>query len=169
MPTARITTLTAIAISFGLLLWKPLLDPVPTLIWNVSSSVPIGLYLVEKRLPMRREIGVLRLPDRAALIASERRYLPRGVWLLKPVAATKHDVVCRFGAKIFINGRHVARALRTDKKHRPMPAWKGCRRLKSNQFFLLSTHRDSFDSRYFSPVDGALVVGTAKPILLLDQ
>jgi type IV secretory pathway protease TraF len=81
------------------------------LLWNASLSVPIGLYRVEIRLPSRGEVAVVKLPKRAALIASERHYLPRGAWLLKPVAGAESNVVCRFGHHVFIDGRLVARAL----------------------------------------------------------
>jgi type IV secretory pathway protease TraF len=99
------------------------------------------------------------------LIASERHYLPRGAWLLKPVAASKGDRICRFGVYVFVNGKLVASALLTDKDHRPMPTWRGCATLKTDHVFLLSVHKDSFDSRYFGPVDRTSIAGTAMPIL----
>lgn len=161
--------LLAVAISVVFLAWKPLVEPRPRLLWNASASVPIGLYWIENHPPERGEIAVLQLPEWAALIASERRYLPRSVWLLKPVVASKGDLVCRFGAYVFVNGRLVAKALTADKKHRLMPSWQGCRAIRFEQAFVLSRHRDSFDSRYFGPVDHALIAGTAEPILLLNR
>jgi type IV secretory pathway protease TraF len=50
-----------------------------------------------------------------------------------------------------------------------MPFWQRCRRLIRNQFFLLSKHRGSFDSRYFGSVESSSIAGTAKPILLFGQ
>jgi conjugative transfer signal peptidase TraF len=168
MSTARGKVLFATAGSIIFLAWKPFADLVPKLLWNASASVPVGLYWIENRPPMRGEIAVLKLPEWVALIASERQYLPRKVWLLKPVAASNADVVCRFGAHVFVNGKHVAKALLVDKNHRQMPTWRVCKILNAEQVFVLSRHRDSFDSRYFGPVDRAFVAGTAKPIMLFE-
>jgi conjugative transfer signal peptidase TraF len=166
MLAEREKVLLVAAISIAFLAWKPLVDPIPRLLWNASASVPIGLYWIENHSPNQGDIGVLQLPEWAALIASERQYLRRGAWLLKPIAASKGDLVCRFDAYVFVNGKLVARALLADKKHRPMPQWRGCMTLKSEQVFLLSKRKDSFDSRYFGPVDRASIAGTAKPMLL---
>jgi type IV secretory pathway protease TraF len=157
----------AVAFSISMLAWKPLIDPAPMMLWNVSASVPRGVYRIEKRRPIRGEIAVLHLPEWAALFASERRYLPGGAWLFKPVAATNGSMICRFGICIFVDGKLVTSALAADKRRRAMPKRRGCSKLKFDQFFLLSRHRDSFDSRHFGPVDGTLIVGTAKPILLV--
>ena len=162
-------TMFATVSAVAFLLWKPFIDPLPMLIWNASASVRVGLYHIDKRRPVRGEIAVLKPPKWAALIADERHYLPRSAWLLKPVTAVNGDIVCKFGVYVFINGRTVARALRHDKLSRPMPKWKGCLKLKSGQLFLLSKHWDSFDSRYFGPVESSLVIGTAHPVILVGK
>jgi conjugative transfer signal peptidase TraF len=169
MLSRRGKVLLTLAVSIVFLAWRPLVHPLPKLLWNASASIPIGLYQIENRLPKRGEIAVLKLPEWAALIASERHYLPCEAWLLKPVAASNGDFVCRFGAHVFVNGKRVAKALPADKKHRPMPSWRGCKTLNAEQMFVLSRHRDSFDSRYFGPVDRALIAGTVKPIVILHQ
>ena len=138
------------------------LKPMPRLMWNASESVPIGLYWIEYRQPNLGEIAVLKPPEWVQLIADERHYLPIFAWLLKPVVATNGAIICRFGRMIFVNGKLVARAHLQDKLGRNLPTWKGCKVLRSSQVFLLSKHRDSFDGRYFGPVDTALIIGTAK-------
>jgi type IV secretory pathway protease TraF len=140
---------------------KPLFDPVPLVIWNASKSVPIGWYLVAKRQPYLGEIAVIRPPEWVEIYASTRGYLPLQTPLLKPVRATESSIVCRFGRYVFIDGKLVAIAKYLDTNHRMLPMWKGCRALKSDEVFVLGMHRDSFDSRYFGPVDRAQVLGTA--------
>jgi conjugative transfer signal peptidase TraF len=151
---------------FGLacMLVEPLFNPQPILIWNASDSVPIGWYWVSKRPPNIGEIAVISPPEWVRLYASERGYLPSDVWLLKPVAAVHPALVCRFGRYVFINGKLFAKAKDHDRMHRPLPVWKGCQTLKPNRIFVLGRHRDSFDSRYFGPIDHAQVSGTATPI-----
>ncbi len=99
-------------------------------------------------------------------MADARRYLPAKAVLLKPVVAIDGDIVCRYGAHVFVNGRLRAKALSQDNEVRPMPSWKGCRTLHSGQVFVLSWRKDSFDGRYFGPVDSGDVLGTAEPIFL---
>ncbi len=140
---------------------KPLINPVPLFIWNASNSVPIGLYLLSKRQPNFGEIAVIRPPEWVEIYASSRGYLPLQTPLLKPVRAIKGSIVCRFGRHISIDGKLVSRAKYLDTNHRMLPVWKGCRTLKSDEIFVLGQHRDSFDSRYFGPVDRGQVLGTA--------
>jgi type IV secretory pathway protease TraF len=157
----RKNLLSVSALAVAAMAMKPVFDPVPLVIWNASKSVPIGWYFVAKRLPNLGEIAVIRPPEWVEIYASTRGYLPLQIPLLKPVRATKNSIVCRFGLYVFIDGNMVARANYLDTKHRMLPVWKGCRALKSDEIFVLGTHRDSFDSRYFGPVNQTQVLGTA--------
>jgi conjugative transfer signal peptidase TraF len=149
------------AVGLAFLTMKPLVNPVPLLIWNASDSVPIGWYLVSKRRPNIGEIAVIRPAEWVQIYASSRGYLPKDVWLLKPIYAVHPSIICRFGRYVFVNGKHAAKAKFVDKMGRVLPVWKGCKALKPNQYFVLGHHRDSFDSRYFGPVDKSQVVGAA--------
>ena len=137
----------------------------PLLIWNASSSVPIGLYLVDPKPPGAGDLAVVRLPVRTAALAHDRGYLPRGVYLLKPVAAIGGDRVCRHGTHIFVRGALLARALAADSRERPLPRWQGCRILRAGEVFLLSHAPASFDGRYFGPIQPDASVGRARLIL----
>jgi type IV secretory pathway protease TraF len=143
---------------------KPFLNPVPLLIWNASESVPIGWYFVEKRRPVIGEIAVIKPVDWVQIYVSSRGYLPQSVWLLKPIFAANPSIICRFGAYVFVDGKRVAKAKIVDKMHRHLPVWKGCKALTSTQYFILGRHRDSFDSRYFGPIEQRQIVGTAFPL-----
>jgi type IV secretory pathway protease TraF len=157
-----VTVLAAAGIAF--LAAKPLVNPVPLLIWNASESVPIGWYVVAKRQPMIGEIAVIKPVDWVQIYASSRGYLPKNVWLLKPIFATNPSIICRFGSYVFVNGKYVAKVKIVDKLHRVLPVWKGCKALRSTQYFVLGHHRDSFDGRYFGPIEQRQVVGTAFPL-----
>ena len=157
-------TLGVAALALAFLAAKPLINPSPILIWNASESVAVGWYFVAKRLPKISEIAVLKLPKWIELFASERGYLPKNVWLLKPIAATEPSIICRFGPYVFVDGKHLAKVKTLDKKHRLLPVWKGCTALNPTQSLVLGRHRDSFDSRYFGPIDRDQVIGTAFPL-----
>jgi type IV secretory pathway protease TraF len=66
---------------------------------------------------------------------------------------------------VTIDGRDVAAALRHDRFGRPLPSWSGCRRLGTEELFLIAPNSAaSFDSRYFGPVTRAQVIGRALPV-----
>ena len=81
--------------------------------------------------------------------------------MLKPIFAIYPSIICRFGSHVFVDGKHVGKAKTTDKMHRLLPVWKGCEILTPAQYFVLGRHRNSFDSRYFGPIEKRQVVGTA--------
>lgn len=161
---ARFAPLAIATVASATVLIAPFARSNPVLIWNASASVPIGLYVVERRSPRIGEIAVLQPPKWASALADQRRYLPSSAVLLKPVAAIEGDVVCRFGAYVFVNGRLRAKALEHDKMKRPLPSWTGCWRLRTGQCFVLSKRKDSFDSRYFVTVEKRRVFGTGRLI-----
>ena len=133
----------------------------PLLIWNASASVPTGLYWVVWTLPSTGDLAVVRLPTHISTLAADRKFLPRTAYLLKPVAAINGDRVCRFGDRVFIRGAFTARALASDRHWRPLPRWRSCRILQLEEVFLLSNEPESFDSRYFGPIQGQHIVGRA--------
>ncbi|WP_083528433.1 S26 family signal peptidase [Hyphomicrobium sp. CS1BSMeth3] len=133
----------------------------PMFLWNTTPSVPLGLYLITSAPSSAGSIVVARLPSSAAQLAARRSYLSATAYLLKPVAATNGDRVCRFGAHIFVRHKLAALALATDHRARPLPRWQGCRTLRAGEVFLLGATPDSFDSRYFGPIGSEMVIGTA--------
>ncbi|WP_027168842.1 S26 family signal peptidase [Mesorhizobium sp. WSM3224] len=138
----------------------------PWLIWNVSASVPIGLYRIA---PGRKidvgDIAVVMPPEPLSGFLAERTYLPRGVPLLKHVLAIGGQTVCRRGATIIAHRKIYGTALDHDSKGRPLPVWWGCRVLADGEAFLMNWDAaDSFDSRYFGPLPISSIVGRAVPI-----
>ena len=141
------------------------LVPTPRLVWNVSASAPIGFYWRVAGAPSRGDLVLARAPLWARRLAAERRYLPLNVPLLKRVAAVAGDVVCASGDAISIDGRLVAYRLASDRMGRPLPQWEGCETLGAGEFFLLMADApDSFDGRYFGPVQRHDTIGRLVPV-----
>ena len=138
------------------------------LVWNASASVPVGLYAVRPADRIRTGVLVLvRPPERIAAYMDERRYVPRGVPLLKRVEALASDTVCRRGDIVTVNGEPRAVALAADRFGRPLPVWSGCRRLQNGQVFLLNRDApESFDGRYFGVLPASLIIGRATPLMI---
>ncbi|HEY5239793.1 MAG TPA: S26 family signal peptidase [Rhizomicrobium sp.] len=139
--------------------------PSPKLIWNASASAPIGFYAVLPSHPL--DVGdfvVAMPPDALAAFFAVRHYLPKGVPLLKHIAALPGQTVCRCGAVVTIDGVPIALALTRDRAGRPLPIWQGCHAISANEIFLLNRSvPDSLDGRYFGPLPMASLIGRAKP------
>lgn len=136
------------------------------LVWNASASVPLGLYRIDPDPAYRvGDMVAVRPSPALARFMAERRYVEANVPLVKPIAATGGATICRLGLRVTINGWTAAFALARDRIGRPLPSWSGCRRLKPDQLFLIApSHPDSFDSRYFGPVDREQILGSAAPL-----
>lgn len=140
--------------------------PVPALIWNVSESVPIGLYQVRPtgRLSVTKLV-VAFPPDPLATFLAERRFLPRGVPLIKRILALPGQTVCRNGLTITVDGINMGRARERDHLGRPLPNWRGCKIVANGDVFLMNWDEPaSLDSRYFGPIPAAAIVGRAEPL-----
>ncbi|WP_026784624.1 S26 family signal peptidase [Pleomorphomonas koreensis] len=135
-------------------------------VWNVSSSVPIGLYRIEPvdRLEITDLVAVM--PDEPlADYMVERGYIGRGVPLLKHVAALPGQDVCRTGRTITVDAVPFGDALDRDRLGRDLPVWQGCERIADGDLFLMnSSVRDSLDGRYFGPIPARAVIGKATPL-----
>jgi conjugative transfer signal peptidase TraF len=141
-----------------------LATPRPLLVWNVTHSAPVGLYRHVFADLERGAWVLVRAPHAAADLAASRGYLPRSVPMVKQVAATSGDRVCRFGQSVTVNGRSVATALWQDSVGRKLPVWSGCTALNDDQIFLITSPPTSFDSRYFGPVPVPNVIERIAPL-----
>ena len=138
----------------------------PRLIWNASASTPVGFYTIG-------EVGNLEVTDLVAVDApeplatflSDGGYLPRGVPLLKRVAAHPGQRVSRTGHVITVDGVPMGDALDRDRRGRLLPIWRGCQLVANGELFLMNWQvRDSLDGRYFGPLPATAVIGRATPL-----
>lgn len=140
--------------------------PAPKLVWNASTSVPIGLYAIHPIDGIQSGDLVLVLPPEAvARYLSQRGYLPQGVPILKHVLALPGQSVCRVERTITVDGAAVGDALDRDRRGRDLPVWQGCRIVGDEEMFLMNWRSDSsFDGRYFGPLPASTIVGRAAPV-----
>lgn len=141
------------------------LSPAPRLIWNPSASAPVGLWRVHPGAPVSAGDMVLATtPEAVRWLAAERRYLPGNVPLLKRVAAVRGDYICALDEAVHVNGRLAAYRRAADPQGRPLPWWRDCRPLRDGEYLLLMDAPDSFDGRYFGPVEAGAIIGRARPL-----
>jgi len=141
-------------------------DIPPLLVRNVSVSVPVGLYVRAIAAPAEPgHLVAFRTPPGAAAYVAA--YLPfhDAHPLLKPVLAVAGDRVCLENAGYTLNGTWFAPTATHDPHGRPMPVWRGCRRLAAGELFVFSSRtRWSFDSRHYGPIDRADLLGVYLPL-----
>jgi conjugative transfer signal peptidase TraF len=136
------------------------------LIYNPSASAPVGWYFIRSATALRaHDIVLASAPEAVATLADERHYLPRGVPLLKEIAAVDRQLVCVRDSTVSIDGAPAAHTRQRDGAGRELTLWNDCRVLADGELFLLSHHSDaSFDSRYFGPIRRDAVIGQAIPL-----
>jgi conjugative transfer signal peptidase TraF len=139
------------------------------LIVNVTPSVPVGLYWIERRVPARGDFVLVALSSKYRDLAVGRGYLREHHHLLKNVGAMAGDHVCRRGSAVWINGHIRVWLRRTDGSGRALPGWRGCRHLRGGELFVVGTDRSSFDSRYFGPILRSDVIAVAGPLWVLRR
>jgi conjugative transfer signal peptidase TraF len=138
----------------------------PKFIWNASASVPIGLYAIRPAGALQvTELVVVRPPTPLASFLDERRYLPKGVPMLKRILALPGQTVCRTDRTITVDGTAMGQALDHDRSGRALPVWRGCRAVARDEVFLMNWQsEDSFDGRYFGPLPASTIAGRADPL-----
>lgn len=143
-----------------------LLSPRPRLIWNASASAPIGLYAIDVDGPFTAgDLVAIDTPEPLAVFLARRRYLPKGVPLLKHIAGMPGQTACRFGLAITLDGVRLGDALTRDRAGRALPAWRGCHRIMAGEFLPMNARvRDSFDGRYFGVLPSTRIIGRAVPV-----
>ena len=158
------TILTAIGAT--VLLLSTIGGAAPRYIWNVSNSVPAGLYRVE---PVDQlivtELIAVQPPDPLASFLDLNGYLPSGVPMLKRVLALPGQTVCRTGLTVTVDGLEMGLARSRDGRNQPLPDWQGCRVIADDELFVMNWQSlDSLDSRYFGPIPTSAVIGKAVPV-----
>ena len=153
-------------IATGALAAASVMSFAPRVLYNPSISAPIGFYEVRVEYPIRKDALVAaHAPLWARALGAARGYLPEELPLLKTVWAEPGDRVCAERDRIAADGRPDISLLKMDSMGREMPRWRGCRILKSGEYFLISTDvQTSFDSRYFGPVSEEGILGVARPL-----
>jgi conjugative transfer signal peptidase TraF len=164
--TGRVAILVTTMGVAAILLSTIVIEPTARYIWNASESAPIGLYQLRPvgKL-MAATLVAVQPPEPLASFLESRRYLPRGIPLLKQVSALPGQTVCREGLTITVDQRPVGEARLLDGRGRPLPIWQGCHVLAEGEVFLVNGQSPaSLDGRYFGVLPSSAIIGKADPL-----
>jgi len=164
--TGRVSILLTTMGVAAILLSTMAAKPPARFIWNASESVPIGLYQLRPvgNLTAAALVAV-QPPGPLARFLESRRYLPRGIPLLKQVSALPGQTICREELAITVDQRLVGEARQLDRSGRSLPVWQGCHVLAKGEVFLMNRQSaDSLDGRYFGVLPSSAIIGMAEPL-----
>ncbi|AZS19206.1 S26 family signal peptidase [Caulobacter sp. FWC26] len=141
-----------------------LLVDAPLLLFNTSSSEPVGLYRRVAAAPAPGALIAFRPVGAAkAYLLGAQPGRARGS-ILKGVAAGEGALACA-GSTLSVDGRALGPIATRDGAGRPLPRWRGCRRLARGEFIVFSDRiPNSFDSRYYGPIQATQILGVYAPL-----
>ena len=126
--------------------------------------LPFTLYVMRLRVerpPERGEYVVAAMPESGLPIGARP-----GMRIVKVVAAEPGDHVRIAGTELFINGFHRDRLWLAKSLPGKRPGdFDVDLTLGDDQYFLLGSTQESFDSRYWGPVGYDAIVGFVTPLL----
>ena len=142
--------------------------------FQLTGSLPQGIYRVVEGVPERGTVVMACLPSTVARLALDRRYVwpggcPGGEAPIgKMILAVGGDTVQVGREGLSLNGRGVSgsQLVERDSRGRLLDHYPvGTHVLKPGQLWLFSPHHPlSFDSRYFGPIPESTVISRLVPL-----
>ncbi len=128
-------------------------------LYNHSTSMPPGFYRRSDAPVDRGAIVTVRACDVAPALAAGRGFDGPRHRFIKRVAAVEGDHVCADDTFLQINGASAWPMPSPALEGQAPTAWTGCRKLGAGEVFLLGDTPDSFDGRYWGPIETRLMEG----------
>lgn len=134
------------------------------LTYQVTASMPKGFYFIRpSKHYRRRDIVLFKPPENFLNFLLQKKWLPKHGLMLKYAVGIPGDYVCQDAKWIYINSHKFAPIYQEYKPGKKLPNTNFCGELKKHQFLLMSTKlKNSFDGRYFGPVNDDRIIGRAK-------
>jgi len=129
------------------------------ILYNHSPSMPVGIYLRSDAGLARGAIVTVRARDVAPALAAARGFDGPADCFIKRVAAMAGDEVCAVDGRLRSNAADLAAVPAHGQLNTSPTAWSGCRILSADEVLLLGDAPNSFDGRYWGPIDARLVDG----------
>lgn len=129
------------------------------MLYNHSPSMPVGIYLRSDAGLARGAIVTVRARDVAPALAAARAFDGPADRFIKRIVAMAGDEVCAVKGRLWIHGADMAAVPLGGQPDTSPAGWSGCRTLSAGEVLLLGDAPNSFDGRYWGPIDARLVEG----------
>jgi conjugative transfer signal peptidase TraF len=136
-------------------------------VYNYTDSLPKGFYRIERKtLYHRGDLLVFKVPEEVRRMVKDRHWLRDNGFLVKPLIGLRGDFVCtRFG-RFKVAGHDFGGIEKSDKEGRNLPEYDACGVIQSGFLVGIEGMANSFDSRYYGPIQECSVLGIAVPLWL---
>jgi conjugative transfer signal peptidase TraF len=172
--TARFWPAGFAVLMFGLVFFFPAFG----IHFNLTDSLPMGLYRAVPDSPTHGSLVSVCLPDDLAALAKDRGYgrpgsCPGGIApLLKRIVAIPGDTVLITESGLTVNDAPIPNTTRLvrDSEGREIPMIEvGTYQTVQGELWLIANHSTrSWDSRYFGAIPMDRVQSVMRPLLMLD-
>ncbi|MEI6057003.1 MAG: conjugative transfer signal peptidase TraF [Lentisphaerota bacterium] len=137
---------------------------------NITSSMPIGLYLLCEAKDLKNDdLVAVKLPPEIISQGLERGYIKtKDTILVKQLIALPGDKVIYKNNQLLVDDIYTYKCVVTakDGQGRDMkPLKEGTYTLGNNEYLVLGKNDDSWDSRYFGPIERKNLINRVKLIL----
>lgn len=122
---------------------------------NITPSIPKGLYKLKNIEEYRKgKIVYIEIPDNAKTVIWEREYLPKHInYLVKYIKGIPGDLIQVKSNKLYINGEYQGSIKEYDLQGKILKSSLPKEyTLKKDEYVLLGSDDNSYDSRYFGIV-----------------
>ena len=142
--------------------------------WNITASIPKGLYFARSAQGQVLERGQIACFNyEAPTWAQPRHYFPHNFQLCKPVAALPGDEVARQDDTLLVKHygaskwQPLAAFGKSDSAGRPLPqdALTGGELARGQYLLVAPAHANSLDSRYLGPIGRERITRTLIPLI----
>ncbi|STO26870.1 Signal peptidase IB [Fusobacterium necrogenes] len=134
---------------------------------NITPSIPKGIYKLQdiKNLE-RNKIVYIEIPDNAKKIIWEREYLPQHInYLVKYIKGIPGDSIQVKNNNLYINGEFKGNIKKYDLQGKKLNSELPIDYvLKENEYILLGSDNNSYDSRYFGIIKKDKILKEASKI-----
>ena len=136
---------------------------------NISSSIPVGIYKVDKSTDFKR---------RDIVTFSTKKYKDildypgsiKNITFSKYIAGISGDYIRIENNKIYINNKEKGNIFKVDELNNKLPQLKEKEYIvKEDEVFVLGTNDKSFDSRYYGCIKKSDVIYKLVPFIIWED
>ena len=136
---------------------------------NISSSIPIGIYKVDKNIDFRRgDIVTFSIKKYKDILDYPGNI--KNITFSKYIAGISGEYIKIENNKIYINNKEKGKIFKVDGLNNKLPQLKEKEYIiKVDEVFVLGTNDKSFDSRYYGCIKKSDVIYKLVPLIIWED
>lgn len=136
---------------------------------NISSSIPIGIYKVDKSTDFKRE-NIVTFSTKKYKDILDYPGSIKNITFSKYIAGISGDYIRIENNKIYVNNKEKGNIFKVDGLNNRLPQLKEKEYIvKEDEVFVLGTNDKSFDSRYYGCIKKSDVIYKLVPLIIWED